>query len=680
VKFDATWLMDLLRGAPGADEVADRLTACGFLVELREPAPGGEVWDVEVTTNRPDAMNHRGLAREAAAATGATLAALGVDLAEDGPSTADLATVEIADPTMCRRFCARVIRGARRAASPGWMQRRLANAGVRPISAIVDVTNYVLLELGQPLHAYDLSKVRGATLIARRAVDGEVLVTLDGERRTLEAGMPVIADAERVVGLGGIMGGADTEIGDDTADVLLEAANFDPLTVRRAARRLGMHTEASHRFERGADPGLPPVAIDHAAALIAEITGGTVCRGRIDECPSPVEPRRLRTSAGRVAAFIGLEIPVERLLGIARALELEPESDGGDAIVVTVPSFRVDLEREADLIEEFVRHIGFEAIPARLPVLSTAPGRRNPNWELVDRARNAAVSAGLAEIVTWSFIDPWVDAEAGAMPLCPGAPIELDNPLAATQSTMRRSLLPGVLAAVRDNLNQGERTVAVFEQGRVFWQSGSAPAESERLAVALVGPRPGCAGRDLDFADLKGIVEHLTDGLGFPGVGWRRGGAPWLDDAEGAVLETADGRVVGVAGLLAGAVAGRFDLKTPVYVAELDLGAAARQIPLPSFVELPRQPAVIADMTVEHVTDLSYAELETAVRNLASELVEDIGLLVRFAGEGLPSGTVRTTLRLTYRAADRSLTQLEVNKLQDGLRQGLARRLDVRFA
>ncbi|MCU0303347.1 MAG: phenylalanine--tRNA ligase subunit beta [Thermoanaerobaculales bacterium] len=680
MKFDAAWLLDLLHGAPGAEEVADRLTACGFLVELREPGIGGEVWEVEVTTNRPDAMNHRGLAREAAAATGSTLAGLSIDLAEDGPATADLATVEIADPTMCRRFCARVIRGARRAASPEWMQRRLVNAGVRPISAIVDVTNYVLLELGQPLHAYDLAKVRGATLVARRAVDGEVLVTLDGERRTLGAGMPVIADGERAVGLGGIMGGADTEIGEDTTDILLEAASFDPLTVRRAARRLGMHTEASHRFERGADPGLPPVAIDYAAALIAGIAGGTVCRGRIDVCPSPVERRRLRTSAARVSAFIGLETPAERLCEIAQALELEPEGDGGDAIVVTVPSFRVDLEREADLVEEFVRHLGFEAIPARLPVLSTAPGRRNPNWELVDRARAAAVSAGLAEIVTWSFIDPSLDAELAAMPLCPGAPVELDNPLAATQSTMRRSLLPGVLGAVRDNLNQGERAVAVFEQGRVFWQAGSGPAESERLAVALVGPLPGRAGQDLDFAELKGVVELLTDVLGFPELDWKRGGAPWLDEAEGAVLETAAGRIVGLAGRLAGPVADRFDLRPVTYVAELDLGGAAREVPLPSFVELPRQPAVTADMTVEHATELSYAELATVVRDLASELVEDIGLLVRFAGEGLPPGTVRTTLRLTYRAADRSLTQLEVNELQDGLRQGLTRRLDVRFA
>ena len=677
MKFDAVWLMDFLEGAPGVDETTERLTASGFLVELREQGEGGEIWDVEVTTNRTDAMNHRGLAREAAVATGATLKPFEFSLEEDFETTAELATVEIADPTMCTRFCARVIRGVAAASSPKWMQRRLANAGVRPISAIVDVTNYVLAELGQPLHAYDLAKVGGAKLIARRATAGESLVTLDGETRKLEEGMPVIADAYDVVGLAGIMGGAESEIGDDTVDVLLEAANFDALTIRRAARKLGMHTEASHRFERGADPDLPPVAIDYAAALIAELTGGRVCEGRIDVRPRPYEAYQLSTSATKVSAFMGLEVAMERMVEIARGLELSPEVDD-DVLTVTVPSFRVDLEREADLIEEFVRHVGFEAVPSVLPALSTPPGHRNPNWELVDRARDAAVSAGLAEVITYAFIDPAADAEVDGLPLCPGPSIGLGNPLASTQATMRRSLLPGLLSAVRDNLNQGERTVAVFEQGRVFFLADDAPAEEERLAVALVGPAPGDQG-PIGFSHLKGAVEGMADELGFPELRWVRGGGPWLDEAQGAVIE-ADGRAVGCAGLVASAVAQRWDIKAPVYVAELDLAAAAREIPLPSFVELPRYPAVTADMTIEHSTDLSFAELHAVVQNLSGELVEAVDLQDRYAGKGLPSGAVRSTLRLTYRTSDRSLTQNEVNEQQEALREGLGQRLGVAFA
>jgi phenylalanyl-tRNA synthetase beta chain len=677
MKFDAAWLMDLLEGAPGAGETTDRLTACGFLVELREEGAGGEIWDVEVTTNRPDAMNHYGLAREAALATGATLKPVEFTLTEGDDPVADFAAVEIADPSMCTRFCARVIRGVKPASSPEWMQQRLLNSGVRPLDAIVDVTNYVLLELGQPLHAYDLAKVRGAKLVARRAETGETLVTLDGETRKLEAGMPVIADAEGVVGLGGIMGGAESEIGETTVDVLLEAANFDALTVRRAARKLGMHTEASHRFERGADPELPPLAIDYAAALIAEMTGGTVCSGRIDVRPQPFEPHRLSTTAAKVAGFIGLEVPMERMVEIAGGLALDPEVDG-DTLTVTIPSYRVDLEREADLLEEFVRHVGFDAIPARLPVLASAPGRRNPNWELVDRARSAAVAVGLAEIITWSFIDPALDAEVESLPLCPGGSVKLDNPLASTQSTMRRSLLPGLLSAVRENLNQGERNIAVFEQGRVFFLEGGAPAEGERLAVALSGSGLGHQGV-AGFADLKGVVEGMTDELGFPPVAWRRGGGPWLDEAQGAIIEAEGEGIVGCAGLVAPEFAKSWDIKVPVYVAELDLGAAAEVILLPKFVELPRHPAVAADMTVEHAADLSYAELDSVVRELTGDLVERIELQARYSGKGLRPGAVRTTLRLTYRAADRSLTQNEVNETQEALRQRLSERLGVTF-
>ncbi len=678
MNFDAAWLMDLLTGAPGADEVADRLTASGFLVELREEGDGGEIWDIEATTNRPDTMNHRGLAREAAVATGATVKPLEFTLEESDESAADLASVEIADPTMCTRFCARVIRGVAPAESPEWMQRRLTNAGVRPISAIVDVTNYVLLELGQPLHAYDLAKVGGAKLVARRAEAGETLITLDGETRKLEAGMPVIADAYDVVGLAGIMGGADSEIGDNTVDVLLEAANFDALTVRRAARKLGMHTEASHRFERGADPDLPPLAIDYAAALIAEFTGGAVCEGRIDVRPRPYEAHQLQTTSAKVSRFMGLDVAMDRLVGIASGLELEPVVDG-DTLTVTVPSFRVDLELEADLFEEFVRHIGFEAVPSVLPVLSTPPGQRNPNWELVDRAREAAVAGGLAEVMTWSFIDPSADYELDHYVLCPGPSIELDNPLANTQAIMRRSLLPGLLTAVRDNLNQGERRIAIFEQGRIFWRSDDGPAESERLAFALVGTAPVSDGM-VEFADLKGIAEGLIRRLGLPEVQWRRGGSPWLEEGQGAELQTDNGGVIGCAGLVADSMAKKWEIKASVFVAELDLTSAAESILLQQFEELPRFPAVAADMTIEHSTSLDYAELTETVRGLAGGLVETIDLMGRYAGKGLPSGSVRTTIRMTYRAGDRSLTQTEVNEQQEALRRGLDDRLGVSFA
>lgn len=676
MKFESQWLTELLDGAPAPDALAERLTDCGFLVELREPGDGAEIWDVEVTTNRPDAMNHRGLAREAAVATGARLKPLEFELEESGEEAAALAAVEIADGAPCSRYVARVIRGVQVRPSPAWMQRRLANCGVRPINAVVDATNYVLLELGQPLHAFDLKRLRGRRIVVRPAAPGERLTTLDGVVRELDPSMMMIADGEGVVALAGIMGGADSEIQADTTEVLLESAHFDALSVRRTARRLGMHTEASHRFERGADPEMAALACDRAAVLIAELCGGSVARGRIDVNPRPWRGRELSLSASALSSFAGLEIAAERAAEILGGLEFAP-ARSGDTIAVTVPSFRVDVERVADLSEEVLRHVGYGAVPSALPVLATAPGRRNPNWELVDRARRAAVAAGLTEIITWSFVDRAADALVAEHPLCPGPALELANPLSSSQEVMRRSLLPGVLAAAAANLNQGERELAIFEQGRVFSTEGAEPAERERLAVLLSASGSRI---DEDFARLKGVVEHLGRSIGLPPMSWRRGGQPWLDAAAGAVLEAEDGSLLGLAGCLDGGFAGeQWSLRGRVLLFELDLERAAPR-PLPRFEALPRFPPVVMDMTVEHSSDLGYAELEAAVRDLAGELVENVSFVTPQYPLKDGSGRVRTTQRLVYRHPERSLTQDEVNASHERLRRELALRLPIRFA
>jgi phenylalanyl-tRNA synthetase beta chain len=675
MKFDSTWLREHLEGSRDANLIADRLTACGCLVELREPGDGAEIWDVEITTNRPDAMNHRGLAREAAVATGTDLCPFEFALEESDEEASSLASVEIAENAACSRYVARVIRSVRVGTSPEWLQRRLLNCGVRPINAVVDATNYVLLELGQPLHAFDLDRLRGRRIIVRPAEDGEVLRTLDGEERRLDQSMLMIADGEGVVALAGIMGGAESEIQEGTTDVLLESAHFDALSVRRTARRLGMHTEASHRFERGCDPEIAATACDRAAALIAELTGGSVCRGRIDVYPRPWQAVHMEFSVAALSAFVDLEIPRDRILEILAGLGFAPQ-DNGDLVTVTVPSYRVDIERLPDVYEEVIRHVGYAAVPSRLPVLANAPGKRNPNWELVDRARDAAVSAGLAEIMTFSFIDPEIDEQVASQPLCPGEAMPLDNPLARTQGTMRRSLLPGMLAAASTSLNQGEENLALFEQGRVFNRGSEGPQEHERLAVVLT-----LSGDDLEqaFARLKGVVEHLRTRVGLQDIRWVPGGEPWLAAHSGAVLETADGATVGFAGMLSPNFATTFALRRELAVAELDFERAVEP-PLPRFVPLPRYPSVTADMTVEHPTALSYAQLEETVRELTSDEVVSVGMEARYSGPGLPAGSVRTTLRLVYRHPDRSLTQEEVNAAQESLRQGLADRLGVTFA
>jgi phenylalanyl-tRNA synthetase beta chain len=672
--FDADWLTEYLDGAPDLDTLARRLTDCGCLVELREMGDGAEKWDVEVTTNRPDAMNHRGLAREAAVAVGGRLRPLDFELSECDEDAAELATVEISDPEHCSRYVARVIRGVKVGQSPGWMQRRLLNCGVRPINAVVDATNYVLLELGQPLHAFDLDLVRGRRIVVRPAEAGEKLTTLDGEVRELDSSMLMIADAEGVVALAGIMGGADSEINDETTDVLLESAHFDALSVRRTARRLGMHTEASHRFERGTDPEMAATACDRAAALIAEFGGGRVCRGRIDVYPRRWEPQQMEFSVAGLSAFAGLEIPSRRVMEILDGLEFFPELDC-DRVRVTVPPHRVDIDRSPDLYEEVIRHVGYDAVPSELPVLPTTPGHRNPNWELIDRARDAAVAAGLNEVMTWSFIDPETDELVGSQPLCPGKPLSLENPLATTQGVMRRSLLPGLLSAAQANLNQGERTLGFFEQGRVFDLDDEGPREHERLGIILFDD---CGDAETRFLRLKGVIEFVCEKLGLPDLEWKRGGEPWCSEGVGAILEATGGKPVGMAGAVSKDVAARWDLRPDVMIAELDIDSAMEPV-LPRYQALARFPSVVMDMTVEHEEGLSYAELESATRELAGEWVEDLSYVTRFL---LPaeSGRVRTTQRLVYRHPDRSLTQEEVNTEHSNLREGLAEKLGVTFA
>ncbi len=679
MKFDLEWLCESLETAPGPEVLSERLTACGFNVETREPAGASEVWDVDVTTNRPDAMNHRGLAREAAVATGAVLRPVVVELAEGEEPTGAVASVTIGEPGLCSRYVARVVRGVTVGPSPSWLAERLERCGVRPLNAVVDATNYILLALGQPLHAFDLDRLAGRRVVVRRAHPGEGLETLDGVERRLGDDMLVIADAERAVAVAGVMGGAGTEISASTTDILIESAHFDALSVRRTARALGLHTEASHRFERGADPEMAATACDLAAALIAELAGGTVLRGRVDAYPAPPASGSIRLSLSRLAAFAGLEIPADEVIRILDGLELAPSTAGG-IVTCTVPSFRVDLERVEDLYEEVIRHVGYDTIPSLLPVLSTAPGERRGAWPMVDRARDAAVGLGLAEVVTFSFGDVADDELAATLPLAHEGSARLTNPLASTQAVMRRSLLPGLLAAARDNLNRGETGLALFEQGRVFGFTPDGPREAERLGIVLAGPVGSWDDpRELDFAHLKGLVEEWLERFPARAPVWRRGGAPWLDEREGAVLEL-DGRVVGAVGRAAEAIVERWQLKLPVWVAELDLDAVAGEPPTPRFEPLPRHPGVTADMTVQHPRSLDFAELVAAARELSGEWVEEIDLVGRYSGEGLPEGAVRTTLRLVYRHPGRSLTQDEVNAAQERLRGSLAERLGVSFA
>jgi phenylalanyl-tRNA synthetase beta chain len=674
-----SWLRDQLDGAPDADTLAARLTGLGFLVEVREPVGDDEAWDVEITTNRPDAMNHRGLAREAAAAGAGTLKPLTAVLDETGPPAGGSARVRVEDAAGCPRYCARVIRGVRVAPSPAWLAERLERCGVRPINNVVDATNYVLLELGQPLHAFDLARLAGSEIVVRRARPGEPLATLDGVARTLTVDDLVIADRDRAVALAGVMGGADSEIGPATTDVLLESATFDPLVVRRTARRHGLSTEASFRFERGADRAMARTAADIAAALIVQLAGGEVAAGVLDSAPRLPEPRTIAFSLARLSAFTGCAVPGGFTLRVLAALGCEPNAHG-DRVSCTVPTWRVDLELAEDLYEEVLRHFGYNNVPSRLPALAGEAGARLGSWPLTERARQALAAVGAAEAFTYSFVAAETEAATARSPLAAGgAPVAVANPLSARMAVMRRSLLAGLVEAAAGNQRRGAERVLLGEVGRAFFAEGAKVREEERLALALAGAvGPWDAPRPADFLELRGLVEGVLAGLGLAAAGWRPTDAAVLAAGTGAEI-VLDGRVVGIAGRVADDVAALLEVPAALWVAEIDLGAAAAA-PTVAFAPPPRHPAVVADLTVRHRLDLAYERLAAAVRAAAPAWLESVTPVVRYQGEGVGPDEVKTTVRLTYRHPERSLTQDEVNAAHFAVMDALARQLGVSFS
>ena len=740
--FSYRWLaeyVELPPGLEGAREIAGRLTAAGLAVETVETHGDDVQLDVDVTTNRPDAMCHLGLAREAAVLLGTSLKVPAADPGRAGAPAAEAALVTIDDPAGCPRYTATVIRGVAVGPSPPWLRARLEAIGLRPINNVVDVTNFVLWETGQPLHAFDLAKIAPGgesggrpEIRVRRARAGEELVTLDGERRKLDPEMLVIADGERPVALAGVMGGLDSEVTADTADVLLESAHFAPRAVRRAASGLGLHTDASHRFERGTDPEAPLAAAERAAALIAEVAGGRVAPGAIDARGAVREdwPPHGRLEPARLEAFAGAAIDpadVERwLTGLGFALEpLTAGDGGGPAWRVTVPSWRwydFDLRRpdgglwEQDLYEEVLRLHGLDAIPAALPAIGGSDGPRTPEQERRERIRDHLAGCGFAEAIQLAFLSREEDAALPALPFVVtrdgtgvgevaaeaagsgGGPLALSNPLSERYAVLRRSLLPGLAAAAGFNRRRGAEAVRLFEIGHAFFPRAGVPApapaaggervrtpeelpvvEIETVAVVAGGAAgtPWDRPREADLFALKGVVESLAEALGTP-LTARPAELPGLIAGSTAELVTAGGAVAGYLGQLDPAAAPDGPGEgLPLYAAELitgRLGTGGARGGAP--VELPlRYPTVAADLTLTHAESVAWADLAAAVEAARPPDLLEFGLRDRYTGEGVPTGAVNTTLGFLYGSRERSLTQDEVNASQEAL----AARLRERF-
>lgn len=638
-----------------------------------EQVLGDAILDIKVTPNRPDCLSVLGIAREVAALTGQAVREPDLSYPEAGAPLAGRATVEIEDAALCPRYCASLVEGVSVGPSPAWMQERLAACGMRPINNVVDITNYVMLEYGQPLHAFDYDTLMEHRIVVRRARPGERLQTLDGNLRELSPDMLLIGDGAGPVALAGVMGGAATEVSDETTNILLESANFSNTSIRRTSVGLRLRSEASLRFDKGLPRELPPIALRRATQLLLQLAGGRAARGVLDAYPGREERRPILLTGRRLAQVLGVSVPREEVARTLSSLGFQTEAKGEVDLSVTVPYWRTDIALPEDLAEEVARITGYDAIPTTTLAAALPAVQPQPLLALKERLRDLMVGCGLQEIVTYSLVG------RALMDRAPGGPgaadaVRLANPMSPEQEYLRLTLRGGLLSTLSANARH-EEAVRLFEVGRVYLpQAGDLPQEREMLAGAMAGPRhPPFWSQDgggLDFFDAKGLLEESLCRLGVVAA-FEPAEEPFFLPGRAARLRS--GAVsLGVVGEVAPAVAEAFDLALrPVVCFELDLAALLPLVKEPRYQPLPRFPASTRDLALVVDEDVPAQRVLEVIRGFS--LVGQARLFDVYRGEPIASGKKSLAFSLAYQAPDRTLTAAEV----EGVHQRLVQKLET---
>ncbi len=630
---------------------------------------GDTILDVEVTPNRPDCLSMLGIACEAAALTGQTVTLPDSQYPEPGPAIENLASVEIADPDLCYRYCASLISGVTIKDSPRWMQQKLLAYGMRPINNIVDITNFVMLEYGQPLHAFDYRRIRKSKIIVRRARPGEIMITLDGTQRPLAFHMLTISDAEVPIALAGVMGGVDSEVAPDTTTILLESANFSAASLRRTAAELKMNSEASMRFVRNLNPELTVPALRRATKLIAELGGGKAAAGILDVYPGKKEKKYIDLFFSEIKRLLGTEIEKDKAVSVLTGLGFSCQ-DQGSKLVISSPYWRSDIKYKEDLIEEVARVIGYDHIPTTILSGSPPPQSPNPLLELKDKVKDVLVAGGFQEIITYTMVNQQALQKVGAST----ETLHLSNPLVADQDCMRTSMRSTLLATMASNLRYEDQSIKLFEIGRVYLSQGKdLPQEKEILAGLIWGSRNQQSwfgdGGASDFFDAKGVIETLLNRLGIKAQ-FEQVSDPALHPARCAAF-TVGGETLGVVGQLQPAMAEAFELgKSPVYLFELELEKLVTIIPEKhGYQPLSRFPAVMRDLALVVDISLPQEKIEQILRS--SPLVIQVTLFDHYIGKQVPEGKKSLAYHLVYQSSERTLTDTEVDKAQNQLLEKL---------
>jgi phenylalanyl-tRNA synthetase beta chain len=669
MKVPLSWVREFVDITASAEEIGAKMGMRGLPLESLEPHGDDVVMDFEVTANRPDCMSIIGIAREIATAYGLSLGG-----AKAPPlQTNNRVDITIDEPQLCCRYVGAVA-DVKIGPSPKWLQDRLSMCGVRPISNIVDITNYVMLELGQPMHAFDLAKMRQGKIVVRRAKANEAMTTLDGKKRMLSNDMLVIADAECAEDIGGVMGGARSEISGATTRVAFEAAYFAPSQIRSTSKKLGLKTEASSRFERGADRTAPPRAMARALQLLDQIGAGKFTGDATDNYPTPYQPNKMHLARPHIPGLLGMEVPdasVSRIL-MSLGFEVKSSGDGWDA---TPPAWRVDMHREVDLIEEVGRHHGFEHLPATFPGVEQAPPPSDSRIARDRRARTALLGMGFSEAITLAFIqaeaaEPFLNGKAGVV---------IANPLSELFAVMRPSVLPGLIDAVSHNRRHGRLDVRLFEIGTRFLPTG----ESRAIGFAWTGLSTAdhWSGerRTVDFFDTKGVVEQVLAVFKVKAT-FLEIDRPFLVPGRASAVTIA-GTIVGVFGQLAPSIAEARELPAndEVYVGSLDLDALSAAAPVDTLraAMLPRYPSVVRDLSILVADTLSADTVRGTIRSAAPNLLTNVREFDRYQGKGIPEGKVSLAYRLTFQSPERTLTDDEVQAAMQRIIDALTRELQA---
>ncbi|MER3401987.1 MAG: phenylalanine--tRNA ligase subunit beta [Armatimonadota bacterium] len=684
------WLWDFVQFDLSISDLAERLTMAGLEVEEILETPHGTVLSLYITPNRGDCLSIFGIAREVYALLGESCQPtplfwrlsewiLNPPPVEPG-ETAQYARVEVLDPDLCPRYGARVIRGVVIAPSPASVQNRLLAAGMRPISNIVDATNYVMLELGQPLHAFDLDTLSQQTIRVRRARAGECITTLDERTHRLQPDMLMICDAERPVAVAGIMGGAETEVTEKTQNILMESAHFHPRSIRRTSRTLDLSTESSYRFERFVDPNLVVVAQLRVCELIEEWTGVAPVLGMLDVYPQPLPMRMLGVRLRRAEQMLGFPIAPQEAQRVLERLQLQPKL-AEEGFEVRVPLFRPDLAREIDLIEELGRILGYERIPESPPTGTTTQGKDSPEGAFAERLRTILLGAGLQEVVSHTLEpeNPFQTAGSGVSEQM-YQPVALYNPMSEELSFLRFSLLSSLIRTADYNRRRGIRDLHLFEIGRVFALGEQSYYEWLHLGLLMTGqthePHWSEKPKPVDFYHLKGVVEYLMRALGMaPRFVPMNGHDPRFHPGRCAYVHDKDDQRLGVLGELHPSLAQTYEFRQRVYLAEFSLNALLhRAVHTVVYRALPIFPPVLRDIAVIVPQAVPVGQLLDTLKEVGGDWLESIQLFDRYVGEHIPEGWHSLAFSLVFRSRERTLTDEEVNERVDQMFHALETR------